>query len=610
AAVMWLATRDRDPPRTPTPVVATPPPRPRVAVRRPPPPRPGAIDAPRASVSEDAEAAAGSLVGRVTSWLDASPVVGAELTWLGPGPMPGGGSLHTALTDDQGRFAFAAPSPGEYTLGSVLADGYQPYAPELGQAPLHYAARPGRRVDGVSISLMPITEVVGQVVDRGEPVVGARVRWLAVGTGESALAADDQDWQTDAAGEFRFDARLGAWLEASDAEHGVGRAVVDERTIAMGRLIIAVAADTPAATGEIAGAVFDPDGEPVEGARVLADAESMVPGAEAVTDADGAFVLFDLVPGPHRIEARAPPLAPVWAEGVPTGSDAVKLHLAAGGGVRGTLVSSDGLAVPGATVVALRHLGPMRRTQQALVTVFDAAGEFSLGGLQPGVYDIVGGAADHALARVGGVEVGAGIVEVSLVLPDGGSIAGRVVDAGSGKAVAQARVEVERGIAAGSSITPARSSALTDVDGAFVVRGVEPGRHSVYAYALGFAPRALSGIEVTAGVEAGPVEIALSPAEDATGEVFDFVGIGVMIRVEDEVLSISGLVPDGGAEAAGILPGDAVIAIDGIGVTGFVSLGEAVQSLRGREGTEVVLTVQRGEAEPFDVTVVRSRIRG
>lgn len=38
----------------------------------------------------------------------------------------------------------------------------------------------------------------------------------------------------------------------------------------------------------------------------------------------------------------------------------------------------------------------------------------------PGTYDVVGGAAGHALVRVPDVELGANEVEVSLVLPGGG----------------------------------------------------------------------------------------------------------------------------------------------------------------------------------------------
>lgn len=250
------------------------------------------------------------------------------------------------------------------------------------------------------------------------------------------------------------------------------------------------------------------------------------------------------------------------------------------------------------------------RAAQAQTTVFDAQGEFRLEGLPPGIYDVVGGAADHALTRVRDVEMGTAEVVVALVLPEGGRISGRVIDASTGEPLALARVEVERSLAAGASITPMRSSALTDDAGAFEIHGVEPGRCSVYAYALDYAPRAISGLEVEAGADAGPVEVALRPAADAAGEVFDIVGIGVMVQVDGETLRVSAVIEDGGADRAGIVVGDLLLEIDGIPVVGLVDFGGAVQALRGREGTEVRLGVAREGVEPFEVTAVRARVRG
>ncbi len=604
-AWLWLRGGPSDDPQDDTEAaVASSTSRPRA--RRPPPPRRlGLIDAPRASVHGDQTAVSGALVGTVTSWLDSSPVSGAELTFAGAG------TIHSVLTGADGRFSFGAPQPGTYGLVSVLADGFQPYAPELGQGSLRYESRPGQRVEGVSIQLMPRTEVVGTVLDAEQrPVSGATIRWLGVGTGEGALADEDPEFRSDAQGEFRFAARPGSWLEAEHLEHGVGRVRVDERSLAVGRISLVLRPDGVRANGTIGGRVRSPTGAPVEGARVLASRGDDEPGAETVTDDEGRFELVDLVGGSHRVEARSPPFAPVWASSVPTGSDALQLVLAPGGAVVGVLTTESGDAVSGSTVVALRHTGPLTRVQQAQTTVFDADGEFRLEGLPPALYDIVGGAADHASVHVRGVELGTEEVELALVLPEGGRIAGRVTDAASGDAVELARVEVERSMAAGASIAPLRSSALSDEGGAFVIRGVEAGRHSIYAYALGYAPRSLSGLEVEAGGEVGAVEIALTPADDAAGEVFDIIGIGVMIKVDGDVLQVSGVIEDGGAERAGVVVQDRIIAIDAVPISAWPDFGQAVQALRGREGTEVVVTIERGEQEPFGLTVLRSRIRG
>lgn len=607
AALAWLWLRDRTPDVEPTDAPssrAEAPARARGPLR-PPPRRPGLIDAPSASVHDDAEAHAGALAGVVQSRLDASPVAEAEITLIG------GGTIHSVVTDADGRFRFVAPRPGPYTLASVLADGWLPYAPELGQAPLRYVARPDRRVEGAVIELWPATSITGRVQDEaGAAVPGAEIRWLGIGTGDTALAADDDLYTSDTRGEFTFPARHDAWLEAHHSDHGVGRARVDERALALGTLILRLDRTATAATEEIAGRVIGPDGEPVEGAKVLGEPDGDGPSAEAVTDDEGRFVLQDLVLGPHRVEARYPGLAPVWTTGVPAGADALLLQLAPGGAIAGTITAEGGTAVPGATVVALRHTGPLMRVPQAQATVFDADGEYRLEGLPPGIYDVVGGAAGHALVRARDVEVGAAEVELSLSLPAGGRITGRVVDETTGEPVALARVEVERSLAAGPSVAPLRASALSDDAGAFEIVGVEPGRTSIHAYALGYAPRSLSGVEVEAGADAGPVEVSLRPADDAAGQSFDIVGIGVMVRVDGEALRVAGLVPGGGAERAGVAMGDLLLAVDGVPLSELLDFGEAVQALRGREGTEVVLLVERGEAEPFEVTAIRSRVQG
>jgi carboxyl-terminal processing protease len=62
------------------------------------------------------------------------------------------------------------------------------------------------------------------------------------------------------------------------------------------------------------------------------------------------------------------------------------------------------------------------------------------------------------------------------------------------------------------------------------------------------------------------------------------------------------------AQKAGLRPGDLILAVDGSGLDGLTVDG-ARDRVRGRKGTEVVLTVQRGSEPPFDVTIVRDVIK-
>ncbi len=61
------------------------------------------------------------------------------------------------------------------------------------------------------------------------------------------------------------------------------------------------------------------------------------------------------------------------------------------------------------------------------------------------------------------------------------------------------------------------------------------------------------------------------------------------------------------ADKAGLQPGDQVLAVDGESVEGK-TLSEVVESVRGQAGTDVTLTLKRGE-ETFDETITRDKIQ-
>ena len=93
--------------------------------------------------------------------------------------------------------------------------------------------------------------------------------------------------------------------------------------------------------------------------------------------------------------------------------------------------------------------------------------------------------------------------------------------------------------------------------------------------------------------------------EDASGS---FEGIGAFVDTNEEnILEIVQPFKGSPAQEAGLLPGDLVLAVDGQSIVGYATL-DAITLIRGPGGTEVTLTIQRGTAEPFDVTIVRARL--
>jgi carboxyl-terminal processing protease len=88
-----------------------------------------------------------------------------------------------------------------------------------------------------------------------------------------------------------------------------------------------------------------------------------------------------------------------------------------------------------------------------------------------------------------------------------------------------------------------------------------------------------------------------------------FGGVGLVIGVRDEALSVITPLEDTPAFQAGILPGDRIIRIEGASTERF-TLQEAVKHLRGQPGTDVTVTVLTpGSGRVRDVTLTRAIIK-
>ncbi len=89
----------------------------------------------------------------------------------------------------------------------------------------------------------------------------------------------------------------------------------------------------------------------------------------------------------------------------------------------------------------------------------------------------------------------------------------------------------------------------------------------------------------------------------------EFGGLGIEVTMENGVVKVVSPIDDTPASRAGILSGDLITHLDGEGITGL-TLGEAVDKMRGPINTPLTLTiVRKGKDEPFDIKVVRDKIR-
>ncbi len=89
----------------------------------------------------------------------------------------------------------------------------------------------------------------------------------------------------------------------------------------------------------------------------------------------------------------------------------------------------------------------------------------------------------------------------------------------------------------------------------------------------------------------------------------EFGGLGIEVTMEDGLVKVVSPIDDTPAFKAGVKPGDFITHLDGKPIMGL-SLAEAVDSMRGKVGSPVEITIRReGVAEPVKLKIVRDVIR-
>ena len=84
-------------------------------------------------------------------------------------------------------------------------------------------------------------------------------------------------------------------------------------------------------------------------------------------------------------------------------------------------------------------------------------------------------------------------------------------------------------------------------------------------------------------------------------------GVGLEITMQENQLTVVAPIAGAPADRMGAQAGDRILKIDGQ-PTKKMSLMEVVRKLRGPQGTRLTLTIQRGDQEPFDLTMTREPI--
>jgi RNA polymerase sigma factor (sigma-70 family) len=235
--------------------------------------------------------AAGVIEGTVRL-ADASPAIGAEVSFIG------GPEVLTVTSGPGGGYS-AEVNPGSYRVLAGLggATGAFPHAVPV-------AARATARAD---VQLGTAAVIAGRVTDgAGAPIGGAQAVLTPAGTaGEMgrALTGPDGTFELGPLGSGEYDLDVVADGHSPDSRRGL--VVLPGQRFEIDFRLDGV--------GVVEGVVRDHDGAPVEGARVSGGkmwggAAGSVP-AEAVTGADGHYVLPGLEVGVASVRARRPGVA-------------------------------------------------------------------------------------------------------------------------------------------------------------------------------------------------------------------------------------------------------------------------------------------------------------
>jgi RNA polymerase sigma factor (sigma-70 family) len=542
----------------------------------------------RAAV-EPIAAEGGAISGRVINWSTGEGVATAELTFTTAA------GVTTVRAGKDGEFELAPPKPGTFSLATIIAPDFLPYAPELQHSPVRIVLGPKQAVRGLTLFLFPALDYFGTVVDdKGAPVAGAKVKLADPPAGEQTLEKIVTEWTADKQGKFVFHAPDGSVFEAARGNKR-GWAVLDGNVQTTKQMVIKIG-DAPARDAVIRGRTVDKSGSPLPDVLITAVPEDK-PGPQAVprsvafatSDAEGKFVIENLDRKAYSLLAELDDYAQARIEHIAGGTQNVVVALDEGESIAGVVNDAQDKPVPAYTLLVTKRQGVIRE----LVTtrsVIDPRGKFEIR-VEKGDYELIVSANGWAPSTP--LAVSSGTSDAKIRLGAGAILHGTVLDADTGAPLTYARVGLE-GAGGGASAQPANAGTVTRSDGTFELTGIPPGPFTISIGAGGYNPRLEGGLVATEGGVLGPIKLTLKKLADGEVPKIELVGIGVKLTAEGDAIKVELVVPESGAAAAGIVAGDLIVAIDGIVVT-TLGMDGAVARIRGVAHTKVSVSIKRGE---------------
>lgn len=522
-----------------------------------------------------------------------APVAGA---WVRAQPRDG--KVRTKRTygreqsDRRGRFEMKGLRAATYEVTVDTRDAF--YQPD----PVKVEVR-----TGVAAKVRLVVEqggtVRGKVVDEyGKPVAGVTVRaagrkrWDSVR--RDAHTRDDGTFELTGIrpGEVRVAAYKQRWTKlrgpgaTDDDVHGETVTVKPGEVVEV-RLVVASQTET------IRGRVVDARGDPVTDAFVDAERESDSAGASArqaqrslrkawgrhpeLTDLEGSFALRDLAEGTYTVRAYRRGGGEAVVEHVRVGTS-VTLTLRATGSVSGTL-EVRGATTPDHFSILVQNLrGGFHRREK----FYRSDGRWKIEDVPPGDYIVKATAAQGTAKAEVTLKAGEHRVGLRLHLEGRATLTGRVVALVTGDPVPGMRVYVKP-VHGGDWSSyqyygndPQRRN-ITDSDGRFTIEQAPAGQVyvSVFPQTWATATHTFARVVVYArGGETTDVGTIKVPRR-RVGHRERRGDIGYHTKrhppgtdPDDLRVVVSYVRPEGPADAAGLEPGDEIVTVGGVSVTG------------------------------------------
>lgn len=515
------------------------------------------------------------------------PVASADVVFLPPAAPP-----MSVKSDAEGAYVLEGLPPG---AGRVQASSLDPKA--FANAKMVQLAIGADSTQDIELEFAG--EVKGTVVDQdGKPVAGVYVDIELIEGG------DHGDSTTDAEGNFDCGSMTGGEYTAkvapspSSGQH-FAPATGDKLptiTVPKDGVVTGVRIAIKNERLAIRGTVVDDTGAAVPDVHVEAIGHGfpvMMDLASVMTDASGKFVISDLARGTYNIHAHAADGSETEVLDIPTAGDPITITLARPGAIEGTLVGfSTTPIVESNTLTADLHIGG-----SAVVE----GNTFSIVGLPPGKYTIeakAGVEVDGAAVDVRSGET----AHVTLTSRGSGHVEGTVTELATKVPVVGMRCDGNLSMGGQMSASPPDESreAFTDAAGHFSL-ATPTGRIRVFCFNPAGGPMSIAGTDVDVVIGTVP-HVGLVSVRAMFGQPpnvgFDLVPLTLPITVNT-------VAPGGPGAAAGVVPGDHVVTVDGQSLQGMLPEGVQFMLFDHHSGSTITLELERGGVARTTKVLVR-----